>query len=350
MQVDIRDTSVFQNTLSTLQSLQNRIKDKINFVLNELQKKQSVVNNELNISNNFLNLAKANEMQKQAVLAQKTAQLARALQQEAIALASGNPVVIAVASAYVAKATHKEIIAQKKYQKARENRINMQRRVELVKKAKYQIDMLYEQTKMQLNSLQLQVAGLTQVLNARLTKGDLSQKDYLTQDTKTIKNDEKYKNIPQTGGTWSGKPGNSTFKPDRDTVPKQPYGNMKNWGEILDEYNIDGIEFKDGEPDFKAISKGSVEINDFTTQRDDNFYQADQNLANQWNQESTTGKSNWSISDVKQYRKEKKLTWHERNDMKSMDLVPQEVHGNIPHSGGISKAKKKIQLEEEDVG
>ncbi|HIP11745.1 MAG TPA: hypothetical protein EYG73_03400 [Arcobacter sp.] len=349
MQVDIRDIRIFKTTIQVVFSVKDRITNKINFVVNELQKKQNEVNNELNISNNFLNIAKAHEMQKQAVLAQKTAQLARALQQEAIALSSGNPVVIAAATTYVSKATYEEMMAQRGYQKARENCLNMQRRVELVKNAKYQIDMLYEQTKMQLNSLQLQVAGLTQVLNARLIKGDLSQKDYLTQDTKTVQNDVKYKNIPQTNGTWSGDPGNSTFKPDRDTVPKQPYGNKRTWGEILDEYNIDGIEFKDGEPDFKAISKGSVEINDFTTQRDDNFYQADQNLSDQWNQESKTGKSNWSILDVKQYRKEKKLTWHERNDMKSMDLVPQEVHGNIPHSGGISKAKKKLQLEEENV-
>jgi len=34
--------------------------------------------------------------------------------------------------------------------------------------------------------------------------------------------------------------------------------------------------------------------------------------------------------------------------MKSMDLVSQEVHGNIPHSGGISKAKKKLELEDEN--
>jgi len=28
--------------------------------------------------------------------------------------------------------------------------------------------------------------------------------------------------------------------------------------------------------------------------------------------------------------------------MKTMDLVPQEVHGNVPHSGGISVAKNNL--------
>ena len=348
MQIDIRDNNVFQITSQQISSIKEKIIHKNNFMYDELQKKQSEVNNELNISENFLNIAKAYEMQKQAILVQKTAQLSRALQQEAMALSSGNPVAIAAATAYVAKATHEEIIAQREYKKARENRINMQKRVELVKKAKYHIDTLYEQVRMQLNVLQLRISELTHLLSRRLLKADVSQKNYLSQDAKNVKNEMKYKNIPQSGGTWSGEPGNSTFMPDRDIIPKQPYGNERTWGEILDENDIDGIVFKEGEPDFSTLSKGTVTIEDFTTQRDDNFYQADQNLANQWNQENKSEKNDWSISDIRKYRKEEKLTWHERSDMQNMDLVSQEVHGNIPHSGGISK-KKKLEMEKEDV-
>ena len=347
MQVDIRDTNVFQTTLEQISSLKDRITQKINFMSNELQKKQNEVNNELTVSNDFLNVAKAHEIQKQAILAQKTVQLTRALQQEAAALASGNPVAIASATAYVAKATHEEMIAQREYQKARENRINMQRRVDIVKRAKYQIDRFYEQTRMQLSSLNIYLKELAQILYIRLTKGDLSQKDYLSQNTTNAQNNIKYKNIPQSAGVWRGEPGNSKWISNREEIPKQPYGNKRTWGEILDENGIDGIEFKDGEPDFTPISQGNVKIKDFTTNRDDNFYQADQILAQQWSQENKNGKNDWSISDIRKYRKEKKLTWHERSDMQNMDLVPQEVHGNIPHTGGISK-KKKLELEQEN--
>ena len=149
----------------------------------------------------------------------------------------------------------------------------------------------------------------------------------------------EYKNIPQNGGVWSGEPGNSKWIPNKEDIPKQPYGNEKTWATILEEHGIDGIEFKEGEPDFTPVAEGSVEIEDFTTNRDDNFFQADQNLAQKWNQESKNGKNDWSISDIRQYRKEKKLTWHERSDMKTLDLVPQEVHGNVPHAGGISALK-----------
>lgn len=95
---------------------------------------------------------------------------------------SGNPA-IAVATTYVAKATHEEMIAQQEYQKARENRINMHRRVEIVKHAKCHINTLYEQTRMQLNNLYMHIDGLTQIIHSRLLKGDLLQKDYLSQST-----------------------------------------------------------------------------------------------------------------------------------------------------------------------
>ena len=345
MQVDIKNTSIFQTTIEQIVLLKDRVTQKINFMNNELQKKKSEVNNELIISENFLNVAKAYEMQKQAIEAEKSIQLAQALQQEAAALLSGNPAAIAIASSYVARANHEYKIAQQEHQKARENRVNMQQRVEIVKKAKYQIDILIEQTKIQLNSLFMHIDGLIQIVHSRLVKGDLLQNDYLSQNTDYIQDEIIYKNIPQNGGVWSGEPGNSKWIPNKEDIPKQPYGNEKTWATILEEHGIDGIEFKEGEPDFTPVAEGSVEIEDFTTNRDDNFFQADQNLAQKWNQESKNGKNDWSISDIRQYRKEKKLTLHERSDMKNMDLVAQEIHGNIPHSGGISK-KKRLELEE----
>jgi len=146
--------------------------------------------------------------------------------------------------------------------------------------------------------------------------------------------------LPREGGEWNGEEGNSIWKPNRDEIPKRPPGNEKTWGEILDKYEIEGIEFKDGEPDFSPVSEGTVEIEDFTEDRNANFTQADEKLAEQWTKEGKDGKE-WSAQDVKNYRKENNLTWHERSDMKTLDLVPQEIHGNIPHSGGISAIKQE---------
>ncbi len=144
--------------------------------------------------------------------------------------------------------------------------------------------------------------------------------------------------IPRTGGEWTGDAGNSTWMPDREVVPKnRNYSNEegKTWGELLDKYDIDGIPFKDGEPDFSEVSKGTVEIDDFCDERygaGGNFDQADEKLA----QERGCTKQ-----EVQQWRGEHNYTWHERSDCKTMDKVPREIHGNVSHSGGISKIRNQ---------
>ena len=129
-------------------------------------------------------------------------------------------------------------------------------------------------------------------------------------------------------------------------IPKKHNEAGKTWGEILNKYGIDGIEFKDGEPDFTPVSEGTVEIEDFTDDRNGNFTQADEKLAEKWTTEGKDGKE-WTAQDVKEYRKENNLTWHERSDMKTLDLVPQEVHGNISHHGGIAKVKSETTIRKE---
>lgn len=153
--------------------------------------------------------------------------------------------------------------------------------------------------------------------------------------------------IPQSGGTWEGNPGDSIWYPDRDTKPQRwpkpgdiKEENRKTWEEILDKYKIEGIPFKDGEPDFSEVSIDKVEIDDFTTERRKNFAQADEKLAEQWTNEKKDGKE-WTARDVAEWREKNDCTWHECKDMKTMQLVPREVHNNIPHEGGISVAKSK---------
>ncbi len=141
--------------------------------------------------------------------------------------------------------------------------------------------------------------------------------------------------IEGNGGNWEGERGNSTWHPDRDSIPKNPVTNPDGltWNTILDKYGIDGICFKDGEPDFSTVSKGTVEIGHFTDNRygkGGNFEQACEKLAEA---------KGCTAEEVKTWMKDNKYTWHERNDCKTMDKVPSEVHGNIRHSGGISEVK-----------
>ena len=76
-----------------------------------------------------------------------------------------------------------------------------------------------------------------------------------------------------------------------------------------------------------------MKIDNFTTERNMNFPQADEKLAEKW--ECTP-------REVANWRKENGHTWHECKDCQTMQLVPSEVHNNIPHEGGISVAKKQL--------
>lgn len=159
--------------------------------------------------------------------------------------------------------------------------------------------------------------------------------DGLVQDgessPETAEKNEFAKNCPRENGKWEGNRGDSIWYPSPDYVPQKANPEGKPWRDILDKYGIDGITFKDGEPDFSDISKGTVEIEDFSDSRSDNFDKADIALAEQ---------RGCSPEEVAEWRKENGYTWHECKDMKTMQKVPCEVHNNIPHSGGISEAKK----------
>lgn len=148
---------------------------------------------------------------------------------------------------------------------------------------------------------------------------------------------ERFGLLPRNGGEWSGDPGNSDWKPDRDVEPGDRNGTNpehKTWGEIMDQYGFESIPFDDGEPDFSEVSKGEVEIDDFTDDRDSNFSQADEKLAEQ---------RGCTPEEVAKWREEHKYTWHECKDCKTMQKVPTEVHGNISHSGGVSEYKSQKQ-------
>ncbi|MDT2732745.1 HNH endonuclease [Streptococcus parauberis] len=139
--------------------------------------------------------------------------------------------------------------------------------------------------------------------------------------------------IPNNNGEWSGRAGNSIWMPFNDYVSSNKYTNPDslNWKQIKDKFQFEGIRFKRGEPDFSEVSKGTVKIDKYTENRVKNFIQADREFAK---------KNNMSPREAREYRKENKLTWHERSDVRTMDLVPREIHSAIPHSGGIAEYKK----------
>ena len=158
--------------------------------------------------------------------------------------------------------------------------------------------------------------------------------EFKSMEEKETEREADLRNCPieGSGGSWEGDRGESKWVPEREETPKVYNPDGKTWGEILDENNIDGVDFKEGEPEFGEIIEETVEIDDFTDDRDDNFDQADEILAERWDCDP---------KDVEAWRKENRYSWHERRDCETLELVPSEVHGNISHSGGVSKYKEE---------
>lgn len=138
-------------------------------------------------------------------------------------------------------------------------------------------------------------------------------------------------------GHWKGERGNSEFIPNENTE-----AGMKA-KEKLAEYGQEGIRYKNGEPDFSKCAEATVKIDNMTENRPNNFRQADTKCAEQWNTSKKDGRSDWTRSDVRNWRHENNCSWHERCDTKTMDLVSQDIHTNkvFPHSGGVSECKKR---------
>lgn len=145
--------------------------------------------------------------------------------------------------------------------------------------------------------------------------------------------DERLKQTPKEDsdrGEWEGERGESKFIPNDQEIK-----------DILKKYGLDGITYKDGIPDFSEVSEATVIIDNMTENRAENFKQCDEKCAEQWNKEARDGRTDWTARDVAQWRKENGYSWHERNDMKTCDLVPTKINDYFGHLGGVAECKKR---------
>ena len=147
-------------------------------------------------------------------------------------------------------------------------------------------------------------------------------------------------------GRYTGVRGESKFIPS----PRSAEGNIVI--KLLNHYGIDGINYRNAEPDFEPCAEAVVKISDMTDNRENytndlgedksgNFSQADVKLAEKWNLENRGGRNNWKGRDVLNYRKANNLTWHEKCDTKTMVLVRTEINHFFKHSGGCSECRKR---------
>lgn len=149
---------------------------------------------------------------------------------------------------------------------------------------------------------------------------------------------DKYYKYTKKNMTWSGEPYDSRLLPNRDIIPSNKnYSNIDRltWGEIMNKHNYKGLMYHRGKPDFSEIAKYKVIILNF-----DNFVDPYNDGERGPLQEKafellTKQFPGHDIASMKLMKEKNRWVWHEDTDCKTLYLVPQEIHNNLNHFGGI---------------
>lgn len=149
-------------------------------------------------------------------------------------------------------------------------------------------------------------------------------------DPKYSSYEQRVKTTPVNKGEWSNERAESLFISDKT-------GEIKKY---LDEAGVDGVEYKNGMPDFSPFSKGEIKLENMTNDRKSNFSTADEELAKKW----STPEQKWTAEDIADWREDNKYTWHELNDLETIQLVPSKINSVFKHLGGVGEYNIKVKL------
>ncbi|MFJ7678594.1 HNH endonuclease [Peribacillus sp. NPDC097198] len=144
--------------------------------------------------------------------------------------------------------------------------------------------------------------------------------------------EQRVKTTPINKGEWSNERAESLFISDKT-------GEIKKY---LDEAGVDGVDYKNGMPDFSPFSKGEIKLENMTNDRKSNFSTADEELAKKW----STPDQKWTAEDIADWREDNKYTWHELNDLETIQLVPSKINSVFKHLGGVGEYNIKVKLGE----
>jgi hypothetical protein len=175
--------------------------------------------------------------------------------------------------------------------------------------------------------------------------------------------------IPRSGGRWANpnKEGDCEWLPDLDAMPeKYNYIPPKTWRQILameidwlkterdakrlmsDAHRValintytrmqsgkQGVPYIGGKPDMSALSMGTVQIENFSSERqgsEGNFKKAEVKFGEKMGMSANQFAAN--------IMGKHESTLHERIDTKTIDLMSRYIHHNLEHEGGIAEQKR----------
>lgn len=155
-------------------------------------------------------------------------------------------------------------------------------------------------------------------------------------------------------GSWDGKEGNSTYSLYDDMVYRSDnHGTTMTGRDIRRKFGASSVRYTGGEPDFYPFVDsflGGIHLDqEIPYQRNGNRFErgtfdiANEIAAMRWAMDKdglteTEARSRLGeyVKKVKQYMKDKGLTWHECGDLHSILPIPSAINKIFPHTGGIS--------------
>lgn len=120
--------------------------------------------------------------------------------------------------------------------------------------------------------------------------------------------------LPRTNGKWEGEPGNGKWYSDKPEVKKVTNG--------------EGVEFKEGRPNFTPWSEGNLAFEKGKLSgTSDDFSLVYEQIQEQYNLPSKNA--------AKKLLKQAGVTPHHKSDT-VIELIPTDLHKNVPHIGSAS--------------
>ncbi|MEX0136654.1 glycohydrolase toxin TNT-related protein [Bacillus nitratireducens] len=133
--------------------------------------------------------------------------------------------------------------------------------------------------------------------------------------------------LPRNDGHWKGEPGNGKWYSDKTKVKSITNG--------------EGVEFIDGRPNFTPWSKGSIKFKE-------GMLDGSKNDFNLVYEKIMQLKGFKSKNQGKAWLKEKGLTPHHKSSTE-IELIPTDLHANVPHIGSASDLREGAVKAEQHV-
>jgi len=130
---------------------------------------------------------------------------------------------------------------------------------------------------------------------------------------------------------------------------------LSNYPEARRATSYRGVEYRYGFVIFDPYSIVDAELENMSTSRDLNFRNGDKfvsrnpQLIKRLGIEASDKSVGVTPKDVRLWRRINRYTWHEKEDIRTLQLIPIVIHKHHPHMAGVGEIKAARRRYQEEV-